>query len=133
MSSRWKKGDVPNPNGRPKKGNLLADQIDWQVDWQAIVASVVQLATSAGSESIRLQACAWLADRRYPKPTAPIQLEVGGAGSFEQLDTDELFVQLEGLKAALAATQRAALTGEVIDVEPDGVEKGVRSESGGDE
>jgi hypothetical protein len=67
-------GPSLNPHGRPRRGQSIAEAIRRRVDPDRIAELAEQLAESAESETVRLAALSFLADRSEGRPVSTIDM-----------------------------------------------------------
>ena len=115
-----KGGPSPNPKGRPRAGNALAEVIRTEIDPRALVGVAVRILGDAkASADVKLRAATFLRDSGYVRPAQSHELVVR-PGSNEEDDVDyalatneelERLEQMEAERTAIlvAIAGRAAL------------------------
>lgn len=117
----WVKGGPsPNPHGRPRRGEALADLIRERVPREWLVGRVVELAKSE-DERVALAALAWLRDAAYPRPEQ--RHEVVGVMASAPLDSARILAGLsEGaLRELLQLAERQE--DEIVEATGDDTEE----------
>ena len=74
------KGRSGNPNGRPKVGRTLAEQIRKRLDpptIQKLLNEAIRMATHKDSDdNVRIKALEWLAKHGYPEEKQRLEIEL---------------------------------------------------------
>lgn len=115
---RWAKGHSGNPKGGVRKSNQLAAAIDAAVSWEDLVARVLEILDTSPSETMRLAAASWLADRRYARPQAAQEIKVSHTHELEGLSLEELEDAIASARRDLEAYKREAIDAEVVGEVP---------------
>jgi hypothetical protein len=113
-----KGGPSPNPRGRPRSGNALAEAIRLHVEPRALIAVAARIIEDEKAPaSVKLQAAQFLAERGFVRPEQRHELVVGASDPDDEdlsactLDELHELEQLERRRTQIleAAADRMAL------------------------